>query len=201
MAKYIDAICRKCRRAGTKLYLKGERCLTPKCAFTRRSYPAGKRGVLGSNRRLSDYGIQLAEKQKAKGSYSILEKEFRNIYQKAAKSPNSGLTLMTFLEMRLDNILKKAGFVPSTRAARQIVSHEHVLVNNKKVKSPNYLTNVGDKITVNQQSYKIGKFFSDTPKWLKRNDNTKTVEIIALPKREEMNPDLNEDLIIELYSK
>lgn len=201
MAKYTDAICRKCRRAGSKLYLKGERCLSPKCAVTRRSYPPGKKGSLGANRRLNDYSIQLAEKQKAKGSYSILEKEFSNYYKKASKSQNSGLTLITFLEMRLDNILKRAGFAPSTRSARQIVTHEHVLVNSQKVKSPNYQTKIGDKISINEKTLKLDKYYSDTPKWLKRNDNNRTIEVIAIPKREEMNPDLNEDLVIELYSK
>lgn len=201
MAKYTDAICRKCRRVGSKLYLKGERCLTPKCAVTRRSYPPGKRGSLGTNRRLNDYSIQLIEKQKAKAFYCILEKEFSNYYQKASNSQNSGLTLMTYLEMRLDNILKSAGFVASTRSARQIVTHEHVLVNNHKVKSPNFQTKIGDKISINDKTLKIDKYFTDTPKWLKRNDNQRTIEVVAIPKREEINPDLNEDLIIELYSK
>lgn len=201
MAKYTDAICRKCRRAGTKLYLKGERCLSQKCAVTRRSYPPGKRGALGTNRRVNDYAIQLTEKQKTKNSYALLEQEFSNYYKKAAKSQNSGLALMTLLEMRLDNILKRAGFVASTRSARQIVTHEHVLVNDKKVKSPNYQTKIGDKISINTQGLKIDKFFTDSPKWLKRYDNDRIIEVIAVPKREEMNPDLNEDLVIELYSK
>lgn len=201
MATNSNAICRKCRRAGSKLYLKGERCLTQKCSITRRSYPPGKRGASGSNRRLNDYSIQLAEKQKTKNIYKILEKEFSNYYAKASKSQNSGLTLITFLEMRLDNILKRAGFAASTRSARQIVTHEHILINNFRVKSPNYQTQIGDKITINQSTYKVDKFFSDSPKWLKRDNKAKTIEVIAIPKRDEMNPDINEDLVIELYSK
>jgi len=201
MARYTNAICRKCRRAGAKLYLKGERCITPKCAFTRRSYAPGNKGAKGGNFRKSDYALQLAEKQKTKAIFGILEKQFRNYFNKSTKSVNTGLTLLINLETRLDNVIKHSNFAASTRSARQFVNHGSVTVNGKKVSTPNYQVKPGDKIKIKKALKKSKEFTSEIPKWIKVDNKNMTVEIIAIPKREEMSQDVNEELIVELYSR
>ena len=201
MARYIEASCRRCRRAGEKLFLKGERCLGPKCAFTRRSYPPGVRGPKRVSGRRGDYALQLNEKQKTKDIYGILERQFRNYYRKASLTNDTGLSFLIFLETRLDNILKKANIAPSVKNARQLVTHEHILVNGKKVKSPNISIHIGDKIQLAQESKFQNDLKTEVPKWLKVDEQKKIVEVVGLPTRDDISRDINEEMIVELYSR
>lgn len=200
MAKDTNPICRKCRRAGSKLYLKGERCLSVKCSFTRRSYPPGKKGAMGVSFRKSDYGEQLSEKQKIKNSYFVLERQFSNIFKKASQSDNAGLELLILLEMRIDNILKRAGLANSTKAARQLVNHKHVKVNSLTVKSSNYTVKIGDIISMKQID-KNFKSVNEVAPWLKVDEKNHSVEVIKVPSRENISQDIKEDLVVELYSR
>lgn len=200
MARYTEPICRRCRKVGEKLYLKGERCLSVKCALTQRSYPPGKKGAQGSSRSFSDYGNQLSEKQKIKENYGLLERQFKNYFIKAAKTENTALSLLTSLEMRLDNVLKVAGFFPSIRAARQMIVHHGVLINNKRIKSPNFATKVGDTINFIFKP-EIKNFYANCPSWLKRNDKSYSVEVKSTPNRNDISQDFKEDLVVELYSR
>lgn len=200
MAKYTDPICRKCRRANQKLYLKGEKCLGQKCILLKRSYAPGRAGARGGSYRKSDYSIQLTEKQKLKAIYGLLEKQFRRYFENAARSDNKGLALMTLLEMRLDNILRIAGFTTSVKAARQLINHEQISVNANKVKSANYINKIGDIISITKKDI-IKKINNTKISWLEINEKDLSIKVIAKPKREEMTQDINEDLVVELYSK
>ena len=200
MAKDTNPICRKCRRAGSKLYLKGERCMTVKCSFTRRSYPPGKRGAMGVSFRKSDYGEQLSEKQKIKHIYFVLERQFSNIFKKASQSDNAGLELLILLEMRIDNVLKRAGMANSTKSARQLVNHKHVKINGSTVKSSNYTVKVGDKISLKNVD-KDFKSINEVASWLKVDEKNNIIEVTGIPTRDAISQDIKEDLVVELYSR
>ena len=201
MAKEINPICRKCRRAGSKLYLKGERCLSTKCSFTRRSYPPGKKGAAGVSFRKSDYGQQLAEKQKIKNIYFVLERQFRNIFKKASQSDNASLELLILLEMRIDNVLRRAGLASSTKSARQLVNHKHIKINYSTVKSSNYTVKIGDKIALDKSALKDIKSVNEVASWLKVDDKKGIIEVTGMPTRDHISQDIKEDLVVELYSR
>ncbi|VDN48602.1 30S ribosomal subunit protein S4 [Petrocella atlantisensis] len=208
MARYTGAVCRLCRREGDKLFLKGERCYTAKCAMERRPYAPGQHG----NRRakVSEYGLQLRTKQKAKRIYGVLETQFRNYYETAAHQKGiTGENLLVLLEMRLDNVAYRAGLGRSRTEARQIVRHNHILVNGKKVNIPSYQVKVGDVITVKEKSQSTQgmKNIIETTasrsvtEWLDADLENFTVKITAKPERDQILIPVEETLIVELYSK
>lgn len=208
MARYTGAVCRLCRREGEKLFLKGERCYTAKCAMDRRPYAPGQHG----NRRakISEYGLQLRTKQKAKRIYGVLETQFRNYYDKAAHQKGiTGENLLVLLEMRLDNVVYRAGLGRSRTEARQIVRHNHILVNGKKVNIPSAQVSVGDVITVKEKSQSatgIKTIIETTasrivPEWLSADMDNFQVTVLAKPTREQITVPVEETLIVELYSK
>jgi small subunit ribosomal protein S4 len=207
MAKYIDAKCKLCRREGTKLYLKGARCYSPKCPLERKG--ATVPGEHGQKRRskLSDYGFQLREKQKLKRYYGVLERPFRRYYQIARKAKqDTGEKLLQILESRLDNLVYRAGFAPSRSVARQLVSHGHILVDAKKVNIPSYLVKPGQVVSLSPQAQKINLVAEtladkdiNVPSWLKRKAVLAKLE--RLPKRDEIDVDVQEQLIVEFYSR
>ena len=206
MARYTGATCRLCRREGMKLFLKGDRCYTDKCAFARRSYAPGQHGA--SKKKLSNYGIQLREKQKAKRIYGVLESQFRSYYEKAENMKGiTGENLLKLLEMRLDNVVFKLGYGASRNEARQLVTHGHFLVNGKKVDIASYKVSVNDVISVSEKSRGSEKFktFAENPKalpkWLEANVENYEGKVVAEPTREDIDVPVNETLIVELYSK
>lgn len=206
MARYTDAKCKLCRREGMKLFLKGDRCYTDKCAFVRRSYAPGQHGV--SRKKLSEYGLQLREKQKARRIYGVLESQFRNTYKRADMAKGvTGELLLRFLEMRLDNVVFRLGFGSSRAEARQLVNHGHFLVNGKKVDIASYLVEVNDVISVREKSRASEKFktFVENPKalpqWLSANLENFEGTVNSVPAREDIDVPVNETLIVELYSK
>lgn len=209
MARNIDAKCRQCRREGTKLFLKGERCSSPKCAIIKRNYPPGVHGPKGK-KRPTEYGTQLREKQKAKKIYHILEKQFRNYYQKAIRQKgDTGEIMQQLLETRLDNVIYRLGLASSRTQARQMVSHNMFLVNGKKVNIPSYQLKAKDEITIKPQKASV-KLFSDldkkmekyqAPVWLFFDLKTKTAKVINKPKGKELEQNFNPRLIVEFYSK
>lgn len=206
MARYTGASCRICRREGMKLFLKGDRCYTDKCAFVRRSYAPGQHGA--SKKKLSNYGVQLREKQKAKRIYGVLEGQFRTYYEKAERMRGiTGENLLKLLEMRLDNVMFRLGYGASRTEARQLVTHGHFLVNGKKVDIPSYRVSVNDVISVSESSRATEKFkvFAENPKplpkWISANPENFEGKIVAEPAREDIEVPVNETLIVELYSK
>ncbi|QAA30850.1 30S ribosomal protein S4 [Clostridium manihotivorum] len=206
MARYTGATCRLCRREGMKLFLKGDRCYTDKCAFVRRSYAPGQHGA--SKKKLSNYGVQLREKQKAKRIYGVLESQFSTYYEKAEKLRGiSGENLLKLLELRLDNAVFRLGYGSSRVEARQLVNHGHFLVNGKKVDIASYKLSVNDVITVSEKSRASEKFktFAENPKplpkWLTGNPDNFEGKVVAEPAREDIDVPVNETLIVELYSK
>lgn len=206
MARYTEAVCRLCRREGLKLNLKGDRCFTEKCAFTRRGYAPGQHGQ--SRKKLSNYGTQLREKQKAKRIYGVLESQFRKYYEKADRQRGiTGENLLRLLELRLDNVVYRLGFGNSRTESRQLVNHGHFLVNGKKVDIPSYSVEAGDVITVREKSRASEKFkvFAENPRtlpnWLEGNVATYEGKVVSLPAREDIDVPVNETLIVELYSK
>ncbi|MBL4933888.1 MULTISPECIES: 30S ribosomal protein S4 [Clostridium] len=206
MARYTGSACRLCRREGAKLFLKGDRCYTDKCAFVRRSYAPGQHGA--SRKKLSNYGTQLREKQKAKRIYGVLEKQFRKYYEKAERMRGiTGENLLMLLEMRLDNVAFRLGYGSSRAEARQLVTHGHFLVNGKKVDIASYRVSVNDVISVSEKSRATEKFkvFAENPKtlpkWLTANTENFEGKVVAVPAREDIDINVNETLIVELYSK
>ena len=206
MARYTGATCRLCRREGMKLFLKGDRCYTDKCAFARRSYAPGQHGA--SRKKMSNYGLQLREKQKAKRIYGVLEGQFRKYYEKAERMRGiTGENLLVLLEMRLDNVVYKLGYGASRNEARQLVTHGHFLVNGHKVDIPSYKLSVNDVITVCDNSKATEKFktFAENPKplpkWITANADNFEGTVVAVPAREDIDVPVNETLIVELYSK
>ena len=208
MAKYQDAVCRLCRREGAKLFLKGPRCYTEKCAVSRREYAPGQHGQ--SRIKLSDYGLQLREKQKVKRIYGVLERQFRRYFSIAEKSKGiTGEVLLQLLERRLDNVIFRAGFSLSRTEARQIVAHRHIRVNGRIVDIPSYSVRVGDsmKITDSQGLLKRIKdnieFTKERglPKWLEMDPNNLEAKVVKLPERDDVGFPIQEQLIVELYSK
>jgi len=209
MARYRDSVCKLCRREGEKLFLKGNRCLSTKCSFERKSYVPGQHGQT-RRRRISNYGLQLREKQKIKRLYGVLEKQFRNYFKNADKMKGeTGTNLMQFLERRLDNVVFRLGFAPSHAAARQLVTHRHFLVNGRIVNIPSFLVTPGDVIQVRDGRRKM-EIFSDSIRRIKGDLDLPWLEIekakmkgtfIAVPERDQMNIEVNERLVVELYSK
>lgn len=191
--------CRICRREGKKLFLKGERCNLPKCSVVKRAYPPGAKG-LTRGRKPSDYSIQLREKQRAKAIYGLREKQFKNYYIDASTSKSAtGEKLMQNLECRLDNVILKLGLTKTQRQARQIVGHGHILVNNKKINIPSYSVKAKDTISIKKINIKPNNI--DFPIWLKFNKQKMTGEVLRKPARNEIGTDINEQLIVEYYSR
>lgn len=208
MARYTGAVCRLCRREGQKLFLKGERCYTDKCGIQRRAYAPGQHGQ--GRKKLSGYGLQLREKQKARRYYGVLEGQFRHYFELANKKAGvTGENLLAILESRLDNVVYRLGFGTSRPEARQLVRHGHFTVNGKKVNIPSYLVKVGDVIAIKEESKsseKIKNVIEITasravPKWLDLDNNTLTGKVVAVAEREDIDLPLEEHLIVELYSK
>lgn len=208
MARTIEPDCRQCRREGCKLFLKGERCTTKKCAMERRPVIPGQHG--NSKRRVafSEYGTQLREKQKVKRMYGILEKQFRAYYEKARKMEGAtGSVMLTLIERRLDNVVYRMGIGLSRKQARQIVNHGLITVNGKRVNIPSYIVKVGDIIAIkeNKQNNEQFKDLKGSkivmPKWVEFDTNTLSGKILALPSREDIDADIKEQLIVELYSR
>jgi len=209
MARYTGPACKLCRREGRKLFLKGERCTSGKCALDRRHSAPGQHGAQG-NKKLKEYGMQLREKQTAKRYYGVLERQFKNYFEKADKAEGmTGENLLTILETRLDNVVYRMGMASSRREARQLVLHGHFRLNGKKVNIPSLLVKAGDVITVRDESKSNAKvkelmegLLSQTaPKWLEVDKDNAKAKVVALPAREDIDFDFNEQLIVELYSK
>ena len=209
MARYKDAVCRLCRREGMKLFLKGPKCFSEKCPIEKRNFAPGQHGK-DRRPKVAGYGLQLREKQKAKRIYFTLEKQFRNYFEKAAKSKGvTGEQLLQQLERRLDNVVYRLGFGISRRQARQLVRHGHIAVNGKKVNIPSYQVSVGEEVAVRERSRKLviiegaQEFTSHQPavSWLEVDREALKGKVSALPKRENVNLPVNEQLIVELYSK
>lgn len=208
MARYTGAVCRLCRREGQKLFLKGSRCYGEKCALNKREYAPGQHGQ--GRKKLSGYGLQLREKQKARRYYGVLEGQFRHYFELANKKAGvTGENLLAILESRLDNVVYRLGFGTSRPEARQLVRHGHFTVNGKKVNIPSYLVKVGDVIAIKEESKSSEKIKAviDTtasravPKWLDLDNNTLTGKVVAVAEREDIDLPLEEHLIVELYSK
>ena len=208
MARYKDSSCKLCRREGQKLFLKGERCYSDKCAYARRSYAPGQHGQ--QSKKVSEYGLQLREKQKAKRFYGILEKQFRNYFELASKKKGiTGENLLQILESRLDNVVYRMGVGTSRAEARQLVRHGHFLVNGQKLDIPSALVKQGDVIEIKEasrKSPKIKDIFEVTggravPKWLEFDQENFVGKVVSLPDREDIDLPIEEHLIVELYSK
>jgi len=206
MAKYTDAKCRQCRREGCKLFLKGERCTSGKCAIDRRPVVPGQHGA--ARKKVTEYGLQLREKQKVRNAYGVLERQFANYYEKATRSKQqTGLALLQMLELRLDNVAYRMGIGSSRAEARQRVGQNHLTVNGKKVNIPSYQVKVGDVIAVKESSQALEMFKAlkelkiVMPKWLEFNTETLTGKILALPERDDIDLNIKENLIVEYYSR
>jgi small subunit ribosomal protein S4 len=205
MAKYSDPVCRLCRRENDKLFLKGDRCYSNKCAMARRKNAPGMQQ--GRRRKESEYGRQLRAKQKTKRFYGVLEDQFRLTYARAEKMPGiTGENLLQLLERRMDNVVYRLGFAESRPMARQLVNHGHFLVNGKRLDIPSATLNEGDVITIREGSKKIAPFVdleasTMVPKWLEMDVNHLTGKVLSLPTREEVDLNVEETLIVELYSK
>lgn len=205
MAKYSDPVCRLCRRENDKLFLKGDRCYSNKCAMARRKSAPGMQQ--GRRRKESEYGRQLRAKQKTKRFYGVLEDQFRITYARAEKMPGiTGENLLQLLERRMDNVVYRLGFAESRPMARQLVNHGHFLVNGKRLDIPSATLNEGDVITIKEGSKKIAPFVdleasTMVPKWLEMDVNHLTGKVLSLPTREEVDLNVEETLIVELYSK
>ena len=208
MARYTDAVCRLCRRESQKLFLKGDRCYTDKCAADRRPYPPGQHGQ--GRAKTSEYGLQLREKQKARRYYGILESQFRGYFELASrKKGKTGENLLAILESRLDNVVYRLGFAMSRAEARQLVLHGHFQVNGRKVNIPSFLVKPGMIIALKDKSRSLDKFksvieanaFRQPPKWLDYDANALVAKVITLPSRDDIDMPIEEQLIVEHYSK
>lgn len=209
MARYTGAVCRLCRREGQKLFLKGDRCYTDKCAVDRRPTPPGDHGG-GRGKKASEYGLQLREKQKARRYYGVLERQFAKYFEMASKRKGmTGENLLSILETRLDNVVYRLGFAMSRAEARQLVRHAHFTVNGKKVNIPSYLVKPGDAVSLREGSRSIDKIKASLetnasrvpPKWLDFDRNNLEAKVLAHPLREDIDLPIEEHLIVELYSK
>ena len=208
MARYTEAVCRMCRREGQKLFLKGDRCYTQKCAMECRAYAPGMHGQNRS--KTSEYGQQLREKQKAKRYYGLLENQFRNYFELAERRPGqTGENLLAILESRLDNVVYRLGFAMSRAEARQLVTHGHITVNGKRVNIPSFLVKPGMVITLKDSSKSLDKIKANVeanasrpaPKWLDYDANNMVGKVVAMPARDDIDLPVEEHLIVELYSK
>ncbi len=209
MARYTDSSCRLCRREGLKLFSKGDRCYSEKCSFERRDYVPGDHGQMHKKQR-SDYGVQLREKQKLKRMYGLLEKQFRGYFEKADKQKGiTGTNLLVLLERRMDNMVFRMGFSNSRVEARQLISHAHFLVNGKPVNIPSFLLKAGDEVCVKEGSRKIVRIMGametvvrrGVPHWLELDKDNFKAKIKMLPVREDLTMPVQEQLVVELYSK
>jgi small subunit ribosomal protein S4 len=210
MAVYHDARCRLCRREGIKLFLKGDRCFSDKCAIERRGYPPGEHG---KRRRMkeTDYGVQLREKQKARRVYGVLERQFRGYFKKAdrQKVAATGEALLQMLECRADNVLYRLGLAPSRSAARQLIRHRHVAVNGRTMSIPSYILKPGEEIVIREKSRNLPVVLNalekqkgrGTPEWLEMDPDQFRGRVLQVPSREAIGVPINEQLIVELYSK
>lgn len=212
MAKYKGPVCKLCRREGEKLFLKGQRCYTPKCAFERRGYPPGEHGrqALWRRRRVSEYWKQLREKQKTRRVYNVTERQFRRYYRTALQQRGlTGETLLQMLERRLDNVIYRLNYAESRAQGRQLVSHGHFTVNGRRTDVPSMLVEPGDLIEVREGSrsseyFKVLPELAETraaPKWLERNSTNLSAKVLADPERGDIDANFNEQLIVEFYSR
>ena len=208
MARYTGPSCKLCRREGVKLFLKGDRCLSDKCALAKRATPPGQHGA--SRKKVEEYGRQLREKQKTKRYYGVAEKQFRNYYVEAdRKEGQAGENLLVMLERRFDNVVYRMGMASSRKEARQLVLHAHFRLNGKKANIPSIILKVGDVISVREESRKSAKIKElleglsahTAPKWLEVDKDNAVAKVVALPKREDIDFPFEEQLIVELYSK
>ena len=208
MARYTDASCRLCRREGLKLFLKGTKCYTGKCAIEKRNFPPGQHGQ--QRKKTSEYGIQLREKQKVRRYYGILESQFRKYFEMASrKQGKTGTNLLSLLETRFDNTVYRLGLATSRAEARQLVNHAHFTVNGKKVNIPSYLLKSGDVIAIREKSKTSDKFSmiqeavggNPVPKWLEMDAENLIGKVVAMPTRDDIDLEISEHLIVELYSK
>jgi small subunit ribosomal protein S4 len=208
MARYTGPVCRLCRREGVKLYLKGERCFSQKCAIDRRAFAPGQHGQ--GRRKSSEYGLQLREKQKARRFYGVLEKQFEAYYEEAARRQGvTGENLLQILESRLDNVVYRLGFAASRAEARQLVRHGHFNVNGRRVDIPSYMVKPGDVITLREKSQQLTRFKEllegaegkTVGGWLERDLEAKSGKMVRLPAREEIDVPVQEQLIVEHYSR
>ncbi len=209
MARYTGSVCRICRRENLKLFLKGDRCYSDKCAFDRRGYPPGQHGQR-RGRKISDYGIQLREKQKVKRMYGLSEKQFHLFFERADNQKGiTGTNLLVYLERRLDNVVYRLGFVNSRAQSRHFVRHSHFLINGKKVNIPSYLIKIGDVVEVREKSRKIQALEGaldavvrrGIPQWLDLEKENMKGMVKEFPSREDITTPIQEQLIVELYSK
>ncbi len=209
MARYKESVCRLCRREGLKLYLKGERCYTDKCAIDRRAYAPGQHGQ-SRRGKVSEFGLQLREKQKARRIYGVLEKQFRNYFKQAERIKGvTGETLLQILESRLDNVVYRLGLAGSRSEARQMITHGHLRVNDHKVNIPSYLVQPDDEISIREKSRSMPRFKElweiaeqrAQPEWLEFDAEKWKGRVVRLPSREEIDIPISEHLIIELYSR
>lgn len=211
MARYINAVCRLCRREGEKLFLKGTKCYTEKCAVSRRAYAPGQHGVgRGKRQKLSNYGLQLREKQKVRRIYGVLERQFRKYFEVASKTKGvTGKVLLQLLERRLDNVVFRMGLAISRSQARQIVRHNQILVNSKRVNIPSFLVDQGDSVQAKAKEKALKKLKENlesskdrtVPAWLEFNPADLTAKVSRLPDKEDIQHPIQEQLIVELYSK
>jgi small subunit ribosomal protein S4 len=208
MARYIGPVCKLCRREGMKLFLKGDRCYSEKCSFDRRPYPPGQHGQ--ARVKFSEYGLRLREKQKVRRIYGALERQFRKYFSAADRSRGvTGENLLSLLERRLDNAVYRLGFAATRNEARQLVLHQHVLVNGKRVNVPSYVVKVGDKISIREKSREIPRIKESVTgaerrgqiTWMELDKETFTGTVKTLPVREEITLDITEQLIVEFYSR
>jgi len=209
MAKNLDGKCKLCRREGEKLFLKGDRCNSPKCAMVKKNYPPGVHGSKGRGRQ-SDYSLQLREKQKAKRQYNLFEKQFKITFNKASKQKgDAGENLLKVLESRLDNVVYRLGFAVSRGQARELVNHGHFTVNNKKVNIPSFQVKTGDIIKIKSTSKKSKLFNNlgertkniEVPGWLNLNSKEFSGKVLHLPKKENLVTNINTQMIVEFYSR
>ena len=208
MARYTNSVCRLCRREGLKLFLKGERCYTDKCAIERRNYPPGDHGQ--GRTKFSEYAVQLREKQKVKRMYGLMERQFRRYFTLAERARGiTGETLLLFLELRLDNMVYRMGFATSRAEARQLVRHGHFLIDGKKVDIPSYLMRPGQVVSVRERSRTVTRILEaleqaerrGVPDWLEVQREAFSARVKALPTRADLTMPINEKLVVELYSK
>jgi small subunit ribosomal protein S4 len=209
LARYRGAVCRQCRREKLKLFLKGDRCYSDKCAFEKRAFPPGQHGQ-ARMRKVSDYSIQLREKQKVRRIYGMLEGQFKRYFEMGERAKGvTGVNLLVFLERRLDNTIFRLGYASSRTQARQLVKHNHIQVNGKTVNIPSFLISVNDVISIREKSRKIESINDSleavarrgVPNWLELDQKNYTGKVKALPDRQEITMPIQEQLIVELYSK
>jgi len=211
LARYAHSVCKLCRREGEKLFLKGGRCFSPKCSFERRSYPPGQHGRQAQfHRKESDFGLQLREKQKVRRLYGIFERQFRRYFQQAQRQKGmTGENMLIILESRLDNVVYRLGITSSRAQARQLISHGHFEINGRKTNVPSFLVSVGDTVTVRDNSKKKTHFKElakeldqgQVPSWLSLDTKNLSGQVVNMPTRDQIDVTLNEQLIVEFYSR